>query len=134
MNMDSHDKAVSLLKSFSYALTGIKTALWTERNMRIHLLVSIGVICCSYFFSISKLEWLFVIVAIGGIFSLELLNTAIERVVDLITEEYHPLAKQAKDLAAGAVFIYALTAVIIGVIIFVPHILRWVLTVYFIAI
>jgi undecaprenol kinase len=123
--MDSRDKPIRLWKSFSYALTGIKTALWTERNMRIHLIASIFVIGCSLFFSISKLEWLFVMVAIGGIFSLELINTAIERVVDMITEEYHPLAKQAKDLAAGAVFIYAVTAVVIGIFIFLPYILRW---------
>jgi undecaprenol kinase len=119
--MDSRDKHVHLLRSFSFALTGIKTALWSERNMRIHFFVSLIVIGCSIFFSISKLEWLFVIVAIGGIFSLELVNTAIERLVDLVTEDYHPLAKQAKDLAAGAVFIYAITAVVIGSIIFWPY-------------
>ncbi|MEH7010102.1 diacylglycerol kinase family protein [Neobacillus niacini] len=123
--MDSRDKSVRLWKSFSFALTGIKTALWTERNMRIHLFVSIVVIGCAIFLSISKVEWLFVIAAIGGILSLELLNTAIERVVDLITEEYHPLAKQAKDLAAGAVFVYAIMAVVIGIIIFLPYVLRW---------
>jgi undecaprenol kinase len=123
--MDSRDKPNRLWKSFSYALTGIKTAIWTERNMRIHLCASIVVIGCSLFFSISKLEWLFVIAAIGGILSLELINTAIERVVDLVTEEYHPLAKQAKDIAAGAVFIYAITAVLIGIIIFFPRVLKW---------
>jgi undecaprenol kinase len=125
MLMGSRDKHVHLWKSFYYALTGIKTALCSERNMRIHFFVSLLVIGCSIFFSISKLEWLFVIVAIGGIFSLELMNTAIERVVDLVTEEYHPLAKQAKDLAAGAVFIYAITAVVIGSIIFFPYFFRW---------
>lgn len=123
--MDLQDKRVSLWKSFYFAFSGIKTALWTERNMRIHLLVSIVVIGCSIFFSINKLEWLFVIIAIGGIFSLELMNSAIERVVDLITVEYHPLAKQAKDLAAGAVFIYAVIAVVIGLIIFIPYFFRW---------
>jgi undecaprenol kinase len=123
--MDLQDKRPRLWKSFSYAITGIRTALRTERNMRIHLFVSIVVIGCSVFFSINKLEWLFVIGAIGGIFSLELINTSVERVVDLITEEYHPLAKQAKDLAAGAVFVYAIMAVVIGVIIFLPYFLRW---------
>ncbi|MEH7111965.1 diacylglycerol kinase family protein [Neobacillus niacini] len=122
--MDSRDKPVRLWKSFSFAITGIKTALWSERNMRIHFLVSLLVIGCALFFSISQLEWLFVIFAIGGIFSLELINTAIERVVDLITKEYHPLAKQAKDIAAGAVFIYAITVVVIGIIIFLPYVLR----------
>jgi undecaprenol kinase len=123
--MDLQDKRVTLWKSFYFALSGIQTALWTERNMRIHFLASIIVIGCSVFFSISKWEWLFVIVAIGGIFSLELMNSAIERVVDLITVEYHPLAKQAKDLAAGAVFIYAIIAVVIGIFIFIPYFSRW---------
>jgi undecaprenol kinase len=69
-------------------------------------------------------EWLFVIFAIGGMFALELLNTAIERLVDLVTMEYHPLAKQAKDIAAGAVFLYAIFSVIVGFIIFIPRILK----------
>ncbi|MGX6442790.1 diacylglycerol kinase family protein [Neobacillus sp. K501] len=125
MNMDSKDKRVHLLKSFSYAITGIFTAIRSERNMRIHLILSIIVIGISLFFSISTVEWLFVIAAIGGIFSLEILNTAVERVVDLVTEEYHPLAKQAKDLAAGAVFIYALAVVVIGLIIFLPRFVKW---------
>jgi undecaprenol kinase len=128
--MDLQDKRIRLWKSFAFAITGIKTALWSERNMRIHFVVSVLVILCAVFFSISKIEWLFILIAIGGIFSLELINTAIERVVDLITVEYHPLAKQAKDVAAGAVFIYAIMAVIIGVLIFLPHVLnllnRWI--------
>lgn len=123
--MDSKDKRIHLLKSFSYAITGIRTAIRSERNMRIHLCFSIIVIGCSLFFSISTMEWFFVIIAIGGIFSLELMNSAVERVVDLVTEEYHPLAKQAKDLAAGAVFVYALAVVIIGLIIFLPRIIQW---------
>ena len=60
---------------------------------------------------------------IGGMLSLELMNTAIERAVDLITKDYHPLAKAAKDAAAGAVFVYALLSVIIGLIIFIPKII-----------
>lgn len=128
--MDLKDKRIRLWQSFAFAITGIKTALRTERNMRIHFFVSVLVILCAVFFSISKTEWLFILIAIGGIFSLELINTAIERVVDLITAEYHPLAKQAKDVAAGAVFIYAIMAVIIGIIIFLPHVLnllnRWI--------
>ncbi|MFP7297593.1 diacylglycerol kinase family protein [Neobacillus niacini] len=123
--MDLQDKRFPLWKSFNFALIGIQTALRTERNMRIHLLVSLIVIGCSIFFSISKTEWLFVIVAIGGVFSLELINTAIETIVDLITKEYHPLAKQAKDIAAGAVFIYTVTAVVVGIFIFIPYFFDW---------
>jgi undecaprenol kinase len=125
--MASLDKKAltQVLKSFSYAVNGIRTASLSERNMQIHIIISIIVIGCSFFFSISFIEWIVVILTIGGMISLELINTAIERVVDLITKEYHPLAEQAKDIAAGAVFIYAITAIIIGIIIFLPKIISY---------
>ncbi|WP_066064135.1 diacylglycerol kinase family protein [Neobacillus soli] len=122
--MDSQDKrkTLPLLKTFSFAFTGIVTALRTERNMRFHFFSSIIVVIASLYFSITKTEWLFILLAIGGMFALELTNSAIERVVDLVTGEYHPLAKQAKDLAAGAVLVYAVLSVIIGIIIFLPYV------------
>lgn len=123
--MGSHGKRKgnSLMASFSFAINGIRTAIMAERNMRIHLVSSVIVICCSIFFSISTIEWLIVLLVIGGIFALELVNSAIERVVDLVTEEYLSLAKQAKDLAAGAVFIYAIVSIVIGIVIFLPYML-----------
>ena len=126
MNMDSHDKykPISLISSFSVAVIGIMTAIKNERNMRFHLITALLVLVVSIYFSITKMEWLFILLAIGGMFALELINTAIERVVDLVTKEYHPLAKQAKDIAAGAVFIYAILSVIIGMVIFLPYILK----------
>jgi undecaprenol kinase len=126
MSMDSNDKRTHLpsLTSFSYAISGIIIALRSEKNMRFHLFCSIIVIMVSYYFSITKTEWLFILVAIGGMFALELVNTSIERVVDLVTAEYHPLAKQAKDLAAGAVFVYAICSVGIGMVIFLPYLLK----------
>jgi len=122
--MDSRAKGKPnhFLKSLSYALEGIKTAVKAERNMRIHLVCSVIIIGCSYYFSITRLEWLFILVAIGGMLALELINTAIERLVDLVIDEYHPLAKQAKDVAAGAVLLYAILSVIVGIIIFYPYI------------
>jgi undecaprenol kinase len=126
MSMDSNDKRYQLLSlaSFTYAISGILLALRSEKNMRIHFICSIIVILVSFYFSITKTEWLFILLAIGGMFSLELVNTAIERSVDLVTAEYHPLAKQAKDLAAGAVFVYAIVSVCIGIIIFFPYLLK----------
>jgi undecaprenol kinase len=126
MSMDSNDKRTHLpsLTSFSYAISGIIIALRSEKNMRFHFFFSIIVILVSYYFSITKTEWLFILVAICGMFALELVNTAIERVVDLVTAEYHPLAKQAKDLAAGAVFVYAILSVGIGIVIFLPYLLK----------
>lgn len=115
-----------LLKSFGYALSGMAAAAKKERNMQIHIFFGIAAICFSVFFAISKMEWLFILLAIGGMLSLELLNTAVERVVDLVTEEYHPIAKQAKDMAAGAVLVYACISVLIGLIIFVPKIAEFI--------
>lgn len=122
--MDSKDKSFPLINSFSFAFSGILLGLRKERNMRIHFISSIIVVLISFYFSITKIEWVFILFAIGGMFALELLNTAIERVVDLVTAEYHPLAKQAKDLAAGAVLIYAVLSVVIGIVIFLPYVLN----------
>ncbi|QCJ45269.1 diacylglycerol kinase family protein [Bacillus sp. S3] len=122
--MDSKDKSFPFMKSFMFALSGIMTALRMERNMRIHFMSSFIVLVVSFYFSITKMEWLFILFAIGGMFALELLNSAVERVVDLVTAEYHPLAKQAKDLAAGAVLVYAALSAVIGMIIFLPYVVR----------
>jgi undecaprenol kinase len=121
--MDSNDKRLqqSWVGTFSNAIAGILVALKSEKNMKSHLLCSIIVLFVSYYFSITKTEWLFILFAIGGMFALELVNTAIERVVDLVTAEYHPLAKQAKDMAAGAVLIYAVLSFAIGIFIFIPY-------------
>lgn len=124
--MDSNAKPAQfgILRSFSYAFAGIATALRAERNMRFHFFSSIVVLLFAYYFSITKTEWLFILVLIGGMFALEMVNTAIERVVDLVTDEYHFLAKQAKDLAAGAVLVFAILSVVIGIVIFLPYILE----------
>ncbi|MBB6445988.1 undecaprenol kinase [Bacillus benzoevorans] len=95
--------------------------------MRIHCTAAGLVILFGLYFQLSASEWIFILLAIGGMFSLELVNTAIERTVDLVTEEFHPLAKQAKDIAAGAVLVYAILSVIIGCIIFLPKIVKNVL-------
>ncbi|CEG27903.1 diacylglycerol kinase family protein [Bacillus sp. B-jedd] len=110
-----------LIKSFGYAIAGIAEAARKERNLRIHLIIGTAVIALAFFFSITATEWLFILFAIGGMISLELMNSAIERAVDLSTEEFHPLAKQAKDMAAGAVLVFACLSVIIGLIIFWPR-------------
>lgn len=127
--MDLNDKEkkrkISLLSSFSYAIAGIRTAIIEERNIRIHLSISLIVIIFGFFFSITALEWIIILLTIGGMISLEIVNTAIERMVDLVTLDFHPLAKQAKDLAAGAVFSFAIISVIIGIIIFGPYLLRF---------
>lgn len=124
MRSDSNVKKHSLLKSFGFAFAGIKAAIIAERNMRIHIAISLLVLSASFWLSISTMEWLFILFAIGGMLALEMLNSAIERIVDLVTSDYHSLAKAAKDMAAGAVLVYAIMCVIIGVIIFLPKILH----------
>lgn len=125
MPMDLKDKPQNrlarLIKSFSYAFQGLREAFFSERNLQIHLLFSIIVVICGFLFQITKVEWMILLLLIGGIFSFELMNTAIEKVVDLATSEFHPLAKKAKDIAAGAVLIYAIISVIVGIIIFSPY-------------
>lgn len=124
MSMDLNDKLKKVAKSFSYAIQGIIHAVKHERNLKIHLGVAVLVILLGLWLSLSKTEWLFVFMAIAGMVSLELVNTAVERVVNLVTREHHPLAKQAKDTAAGAVLIYAILSVIIGLIIFIPKLVK----------
>lgn len=124
MRSDSNVKKYSLLKSFGFAFAGIKAAVLAERNMRIHLVISLFVLVAGVWFSLSPTEWMFVLFAIGGMLALEMINSAIERIVDLVTADYHSLAKAAKDMAAGAVLVYAIICVMIGIIIFLPKILR----------
>lgn len=129
MNSDYKDnrtvKSGGVLQSFQYAISGIIHAVRNERNLRVHFSVSIFVVIMGLLLKISVMEWLFVLFAIGGVITLELMNTALERIVDLVTDEFHPLAKQAKDVSAGAVFIYSMLSVIVGLIIFLPRILRF---------
>lgn len=114
--------SIRVFRSFVFAYEGIVSAIKKERNLKIHLVFAVVVIITGIIFSLSALEWVAVVVAIGGMLALELLNTAIERAVDLVTDEFHPLAKQAKDAAAGAVLIYAVMSAIIGLIVFLPKI------------
>ena len=109
-----------LQRSFLFACQGVREAVRTERNIRIHLAMAFIVILFGWYFSLNSVEWLFILAAIAGTITLELVNSAIERVVDLATDQIHPLAKQAKDMAAGAVFIYALFSIVVGLIIFLP--------------
>lgn len=110
-------------KSLGYAISGIIQCIQKERNIKIHLVFMFLVIICGFLFRLSITEWLVCILLFGLVISLELVNTAIEAVVDLCTQEYYPLAKIAKDTAAGAVLISAIASVVIGLIIFVPKIL-----------
>ncbi|MGS2775995.1 diacylglycerol kinase family protein [Robertmurraya sp. GLU-23] len=120
-NDKSKYKTKHVLYSFRHALSGFSKAVKEERNMKIHLFFTILVVLLGFFLEVSKVEWLFLLILIGGVISLELINSSIENLVDLVTAEYHPLAKKAKDMAAAAVFIYSIVSIIIGLIIFIPR-------------
>lgn len=109
-----------LYKSIGYAFEGIFAGIRGERNMKIHCFAAVCVIVAGVLFHISVTEWCICLVLFGLILSLELVNTAIEAVVDLVTEDKKPLAKLAKDTAAGAVLIAAVMAAMAGLLIFVP--------------
>ena len=109
-----------LFKSFKYAYEGLKYAFKYEQNILVHFLATILVIIAGIFFKISMTEWLVLTLIIGLVIATELINTSIEATIDLVTKEVHPLAKVAKDTAAAAVLIFGITAIIIGLIIFVP--------------
>lgn len=108
-----------LVKSFGYAWNGIVTA-GQQQNMRIHLVSAVIVMIAGLWTGLSMTEWLVVTLVVALVIGTELVNTAIESVVDLVSPDYHSLAKQAKDVAAGAVLVFAMASVIIGVLIFFP--------------
>jgi undecaprenol kinase len=114
----------NFIKTFLYAFEWIIHAVKTERNFKFHLIAAVIVITTGLLSDLTYTEWFIILVLIGGVLSLELLNSAIERVVNLVTMERMPLAKQAKDLAAGAVLIFAIMSAIIGLLIFIP---KWII-------
>lgn len=125
--MDSQDnkqkkwKNRTLTASMEFAITGVVNAYKEERNMRKHMISALLAIIAGLVFQISALEWLFLLLSIFLVISFEIINSAIENVVDLASD-YHfsMLAKNAKDMAAGAVLVISVYALITGLIIFVP--------------
>jgi len=110
------------IRSFGYAGKGIRVVFSTEPNMKIHFVVAILVVVFGFVFSISITEWIMCLLCIGLVFGMEMMNTAIENVVDLASPKLHPLAGKAKDIAAGGVLICAIISVIIGLLIFAPKV------------
>lgn len=111
-------KARRLIKSFNYAVEGIIHTLKRENNMKIHFFVAFFTLILSLFFNFTRLEFLLLFLTISLVIISEMINTAIENVIDLITKEYHPLAKVAKDVAAGAVLISSINAIIVAYLLF----------------
>lgn len=113
-----------IISSINNSWNGLKAAYKSEQSMYIHLTATIILLLFSFLLEISTTEWLIIIAIIGLTLVVELLNTAIESTVDLVTKEFHPLAKIAKDTASAAEFILTITSAIISLMIFIPKIME----------
>jgi len=120
--MERLKKPTSFLASCKGACQGIAYSLQTEKHLRFHFFAALLVVTAGLFFQLNLVNWLFITYAIGSVIVAELFNTALERIVDLIKPDYHPLAGMAKDIASGAVLVAAVQAVIIGTLIFGPYV------------
>ena len=107
--------------SFGYALRGVAAALRTEVHLQFHAAATVAVLGLGWYFGLARWEWALVALAVGLVWSLELVNTAVEAVVNLVSPEYHPLAGRAKDVAAGAVLAGAVAAGAVGALVFGPR-------------
>lgn len=112
------------LRSFGHAFRGLKVLLQTQHNARIHALATVLVLAAGALLRLSPAEWALIVLAIVCVWATEALNTAIEFLVDLASPELHPLAAKAKDVAAGAVLVAAIGSLIVGVLVFGPHVLK----------
>jgi len=110
------------IQSFSFAISGIRKALSGQRNMRIHVGIAMLVLAAGVYVELSAVDWCFVALAIGLVMSTELMNTAVESLVDLVEPRHHPVAGKIKDIAAGAVLVAAIAAAAIGCIVFYKYI------------
>jgi diacylglycerol kinase len=113
------------IRSFGFAFNGIKLLLLSERNFQIHFVFFLFVIVFGYIFKISDLEWLIVLLISALVFSMEAINTAIEKLCDFIHPEKHENIKQIKDISSGAVLVASFLAAVIGAIIFLPKLLSY---------
>lgn len=120
-------KLKKIMNSFKYAWSGIKSAFNTEKNMKIHVYIMLLVIAFGFIFQINQVEWLVCIICFALVISGELLNTAIEIVVDIAMPNKDDRAKRAKDISAGAVLVLAFSSFVIGLIIFIPKLFKWTL-------
>jgi diacylglycerol kinase (ATP) len=116
-------RAATLRLSFRYAFSGIGYLLWTQRNAKVQTALGLAAVTLGFLLRIERAEWLALVLTIALVLAAEGINTALEAVVDLASPNYHPLAKVAKDVAAGTVLLIAIASVIVGLIIFLPRLL-----------
>ncbi|HJZ49452.1 MAG TPA: diacylglycerol kinase family protein [Roseiflexaceae bacterium] len=119
----AHMRAASVAASFRYAFAGLRYLLWTQRNAKIHTAIGLAAIGLGFVLGLDRYEWLILTLTIAIVLAAEGVNTALEAVVDLASPNYHRLAKIAKDVGAGTVLLTAVAAVIVGLLLFLPHLL-----------
>lgn len=123
-NGETARRALNLGQSFTFAWHGLRYLLRSQRNARIHAAAAAAVVAAALLLGLSALEIAIVLVVIGLVFVAELFNTALEALIDLATDEWHPLAKASKDLGAAAVLVAAVLAAVVGLLVFIPHIVE----------
>jgi diacylglycerol kinase (ATP) len=114
VSSEGRRRQTSLLQSFNFAFQGLVSAVRHQRNMRIHLLLALAVLIVSIFLNLSRLQLVVIFIAVAFVFITELINSAVETVVDMVTDEFDPRAKAAKDMAAGAVLVAAANALVVA--------------------
>src|SRR5438874_3047257 len=112
------------IRSFRHAIVGVLRMIRCQHNAWIHVAATVAVLAAGYFFHVSAADWCWIILAISIVWTAEALNTAFEFLADAASPNFHPLVRDAKDVAAGAVLITAIASVVIAVVIFWPHVMK----------
>lgn len=112
------------MRSVGYACKGLFFAMRSQRNLRIQLVAATGVMLLGFWVGLTRLEWLLLLVMMSLVLVGELINTALELILNLMEARHHPVARAAKDVAAGAVFLAGAISVIVGILLFGPRLLR----------
>lgn len=113
------------IKSFQFAISGLKNCVRNEHNAWVHLLATIVVLVLGFVFQISLVEWMAIAIVVGMVWVAELLNTAIERFVDFIEPEWNSKVGLIKDYSAAAVLVVSIIAMVVGALVFIPKIAGW---------
>lgn len=116
---------IKFIRSFSYAFSGIVSFIKAERNFAVQLCLAVVVVFIGWYFNISQNQWLIILICITMVLSLEMVNTAIEKLSDVVHPSFHPVIRTVKDIAAGSVLVAASGSLVIALIIFIPKLNFW---------
>lgn len=116
------DDKNKFMKSFAYAFKGIRVSIIEQRNLKVQAAIAVLALVAGFYFDIAAVEWCVILLTIALVMGLEMVNSGLENLVDLVTRDHHPLAGKAKDMAAGAVLFASVIATVVGAIIFAKYI------------